>query len=626
MSVEERWTTLRRKQSLSYPYSPQISIFLEPVDSFGRAVPCLLKSLLSLAAKMLDKAEELDETDGIMKVLNILSNDLQFDDLEEVALKFGMRNTDTSAVIFCESHLPPDDTLDWSVLRQVVILNRLSSTKAAIYYLMINTGVVDVFSLGQTRTEELQVFGSQILSHLGKYLPDVQFTFAFRFRIPRSFELDTTMMALIFTLQLHRHGKYLLFTQAIVQQYKLKAMEEFHEVHDKWLGKMTSKSDYPFIVERTKEEVFKDEGGVLTQKGWILIDVPGFGNCGYHSLLLGLDNNSKHVYNPLYVDERREPIDPNDMARRWNLQVVRLRRDLRGHSTYLLNRIYKRGQEPAWWWEVGPLDRKDEKENHDSFFETGKDEKYYFRKKKLPAKSQMMTVWGPFVFASFLRIRVIVISRTRRPSKEDKNIVDEWSTWIFSKRDNVKPIQQAGVHRMPDDEFRKQPTIEIFHIGGEGKDVDNHYQFLRRGYCDGAVQPLTTEPENGTLLSILKEQFRQKKTAANVTNEVEREATVDGSDREKMADGTNAREDVTEEAPGTNAQTTLDASEREKLSEATNNTNEAEREEAPGTDTQATVDGSERERMPAGTNDRENEEPSEKDNHDKQIAFAGEDV
>lgn len=98
---------------------------------------------------------------------------------------------------------------------------------------------------------------------------------------------------------------------------------------------MRSGSEYPFVVEKDEDDI-TDDDGKLSEKGWRLIDVLGDGNCGYTSLILGLENHNKKSYNPLHVDETGQPIDANDavaskkfdLERKWWTQVLRIRKDL----------------------------------------------------------------------------------------------------------------------------------------------------------------------------------------------------------------------------------------------------------------------------------------------------------
>jgi hypothetical protein len=514
MNTDEFWTILNRKKSLAYPYSPQRSIFPESNDPFKRVIRRLLNSFKLLGKKLVEDPElATDERTKLSSMIRILEGGLEFRDFKDLIFRFGLRSTKTSKVIICQRDCPEDDDFDWRLLRQVVILQRISSTKAAVYFITTNTGVVDVYAIGPTENVELQQFGLQILSLCEKVLPNVKISFAYHFQIPRSFENDVLMMALILTLQLHHHGKYLHLTRSILYIYKLKAFEEFNETHDKWLRSMRSANEYPFVVEKLETDE-TDDDGKLCAKGWRLIDVPGDGNCGYFCCILGLENYNKKLYNPRLVDETGQPIDPDtskslDIERSWQTQVLRIRRDLRDHSVYLTTKKYKRGQEPDWWCFIGPLTQQDKTTNHASFYTAGKNEKFYF-KGKLDAKHQMMSTWGPFVFSCLFKMRVIVINRFINQNREGA-IIDDWYTWIFARGGNVAPIQQFGIYRMPDDEFRKHPTIELFYTGGQENLIDNHFQFLSRVYCDN-VTPFPTELNDETLLSYLK----QRRKAANL--------------------------------------------------------------------------------------------------------------
>jgi hypothetical protein len=231
-----------------------------------------------------------------------------------------------------------------------------------------------------------------------------------------------------------------------------------------------------------------------------VIDVPGDGNCGYFSLLLGLESLNIKLYNPGNdgSGQRIEGVTRQVFKKKeWDRQTIRLRKDLFRHSLHLRTNVYKSGQEPEWWWYVSPLLKEEIDDTFTSFYEQGATEKFYFkgRNRKLDTKHHMIANWGPFVFASLHNIRVIVVMRQKyKDGKGD--IKDDWSTVIYSNQDNTPPTAQTGIYRMPDDEFTRIPSIEIFYTGGTG--LDNHFQYLTRTSYDDETRPTCPPTRNAT--------------------------------------------------------------------------------------------------------------------------------
>jgi hypothetical protein len=111
-------------------------------------------------------------------------------------------------------------------------------------------------------------------------------------------------LAYILAVQLHQHGKYLSLDNKKLSIYKWKCFQGFHSTHDNWLGKLSLDSRYSFVVHTENN----DDDGQLKALGWAFVDVPGCGNCGPFVLILGLENNNRTLYNPFYVDKRRQEV------------------------------------------------------------------------------------------------------------------------------------------------------------------------------------------------------------------------------------------------------------------------------------------------------------------------------
>ena len=268
----------------------------------------------------------------------------------------------------------------------------------------------------------------------------------------------------------------------------------------KRLPSLRSARDYPFIEPKTVD----DHDGKLTDMGWTVIEVPGDGNCGYFCFILGLESLNMKLYNPGYNGNgnRNDGVALQIFTKKkWDRQTIRLRKDLFDHARHLTTEVYKSGQEPEWWLYVAPTEEEEIEASFTSFYTEGATQKFYFKGKNgdLDKEHHMMADWGPFVFASLHNIRVIVVRRQKYKDKEG-DVKDDWSTWIYSNGDNIPPTQQPGIYRMPDDEFTRVPSIEIFHTCGTG--LDNHFQYLTRTSYDDETTPACPPTSQTSNLSL----------------------------------------------------------------------------------------------------------------------------
>jgi hypothetical protein len=387
--------------------------------------------------------------------------------------------------------------------------------------------LVDVFAVGPCEIVELKQFALEILSFMTKVLPGRTFSFRFRFQIPSAFFSDKLFAAFILAVQLHGHGKFYNLNRENLSIYKLKCLDSFKPTHDKFLGTLDLNLTYPFHNPAHNN----DDGGCLQALGWALVDVDGDGNCGFYSLILGLHNNNRTTYyNPFYFTENGEriegqrEIDDDALALEWQKQTVRLRRDLRNHSIRLLRTKYKLGQEPTWWWTVGPMTAEDRIQNNDNLYMRGYGVQHYFP--RCDDVLMMIGTWGGFVFASKFRMRVVLIQRRHTDTGWD------WTTHIYSGQENDEPQVFSVIHRLSDDEYRERPTVEFFQTSGAG--LDPHFQFLRRVYSDQATDFPLDEPlvrnNKETLLFNLKSEQRKQTQSANKAQ------------RSQQADDTNSKQ------------------------------------------------------------------------------------
>jgi len=288
-------------------------------------------------------------------------------------------------------------------------------------------------------------------------------------------------------------------------------MQSLIEYHDNWLGKLPAyrltELSHPFFEALN---VVDDNLQDLAKLGFLVVDVLGDGNCGYYSIILGLENLGKFEYS------ERNPVSteiPMLYNTPWQNCVMRLRRALQEHSRTLLRNEYPpRRRNYAWFLLIiGAIEKQDFAELSDEFHTDLLSQEMYFNesltKKKVKGcplpernymKYQMSPYWATYVLSSLLSIRVIVYTRTE--ASDDEPVA--WSTTVLHH--NAPKVEQRvkqipSLLRISDENFKQYPTVELFYftwLAGGG-----HFQFLRRVLCDDS-DGRNTSPE--TLMHILR--------------------------------------------------------------------------------------------------------------------------
>jgi len=281
-------------------------------------------------------------------------------------------------------------------------------------------------------------------------------------------------------------------------------------MHDNWLGKLKLEdmtlSTHPFYEKlftySDKRQIPKDVPfdendpdnlGEVREKGWAPIDVLGDGNCGYYSLILGLEN----IGDKLFSAGTGPPNMETNFE--WQSKVVDLRMRLGAHSRHLLQKIYPPGnRQHDWWWFTEATEEKDQATLSRGFTKRGFSRLQYFTSLRRKTEYHMRPYWTAIVFASLFKMRVIVYYRQKGTDMEgnERKVKYAWSTVVieYNAPEDTKEqphvlftIHEEKLERMPDVMYKEKPMIELLFLGGynsDGSQVPQHYQCLRRVLCD----------------------------------------------------------------------------------------------------------------------------------------------
>jgi hypothetical protein len=209
MTEVEFWKTLPKKGSFAYPYSPQRNIFPEDDDKYDRSTTRLLLSFISLGKKFLSEISSdtnAGDVENILRMIRISENKTQPRDLMFFISSAEASDTKTSKLLICRNTIDCNISFDWKTVHQAVFVRPISQTKCSVYLASLDTGRVDVYSVGKCEIVELQQFGLEIMNYFRTSMPGKSFSFSHRLTIPSAFEEDIMFLGFVLAVQLHRHA------------------------------------------------------------------------------------------------------------------------------------------------------------------------------------------------------------------------------------------------------------------------------------------------------------------------------------------------------------------------------------------------------------------------------------
>lgn len=497
--MTDTWLDIREEDAIQYPYLSPSDILTEYSDFYQRDHNSLLISLSRYGHRV--QSRQVILHDPIL--LNIIPTITRYCDDE---------TTDGDFTVLM-NNFPPITTKSRIVLKientenfqaqisrqipdarmyeQIAFIHEIASDTFAIYLVIQSNKVIEGFFLGEKIIEQVDVVITQIQQYFLRLYSGKQFTFRHRLQIQGSFVNDYCVLAHLFVLCLHHRTKYLELSMDTIAIQKLSLLSNVVDRHDEWFGSLDvskmSKSTHPFFETINPPS---DKAKEIYDLGWATIDVLGDGNCGYYTLILGLENLGDLRYS---LRTRRRAATHMSRNRPWQYYIMKLRTDLQQRSKELVETLYGQGMGNYSWNELIGIGTEDDINTlSDEFISDQCRQQEYFDG-SMPNNEQlchlqMSAYWAPHVFACLFQIRMIIYMRFSRYNGVDQ--FDDWSTITI---DPLAPIATRftivyQLERMPDNEFRRMRTIEIFFTHGVTKEGprDSHFRLLRRVLCDNS--------------------------------------------------------------------------------------------------------------------------------------------
>lgn len=187
----------------------------------------------------------------------------------------------------------------------------------------------------------------------------------------------------------------------------------------------------------------------------------------------------------------------------WQFNIMRLRKDLQDHSRDLLKTTYPRGTRTDGWWILTTEVEDDAIESLTKlYYEKRISQQVYFDGSLLKVskqKYQMTPYWSAHVVATKFQLRVIVYTRTASWVEGEEKLTFEWATTTTAPHFPMNARIQVipNMNRISDLDYKRTRTIEILYTTGwKGflKAEHNHFQYLRRVFCDNVEQPPDPSP------------------------------------------------------------------------------------------------------------------------------------
>lgn len=273
--------------------------------------------------------------------------------------------------------------------------------------------------------------------------------------------------------------------------------------------KSITKVSHPFVV-RAQSEVFAFRS--LEQLGWRIVEVEDDGNCIFYAILLGLENLADQRF-PCYPISGDTQYDSNLPA--WQQQVMKLRKKLYDHSSWLLTSLFPKGQRnftEEMWVIIGGYEdimldggvsvvdgiTKQEKGLSAQFLEEGCPSSFYFNNRfRYDDDRQADPFWTSYVLSSLMKMRIVLYLHCKTNDEVFSITTFEhnfpWHTTSqphikITQIMNITTVDQLKQHRISDEEYKRVPTIELLYLYFEKEGVSS-MKFLRREDVPNTLSP-----------------------------------------------------------------------------------------------------------------------------------------
>jgi len=354
---------------------------------------------------------------------------------------------------------------------------------------MTQKRTIDGFFFGHITIPSQKESVKLLQNILSVVIHEETFIFRHRLHLPPSMAADPTGLVYIFVNSLHLRYNYLKLSNEKITELALKQLHEFIIDHDSTLGRFRmdeiTMASHPYCLRVNIDDVnFED----IRQHGWSVINVVRDGNCGYYSLLLGIENCESKRYCPHWRNVGASMSSNTS----WQQQILQFRQDMQLKSQQLIKQLSNEDPETIPWLPLVGITEKFPLENlSDEFFTINLTKTQYFDDTLLKdenVKYQLSPFWGNVVAALLFEVRIVVYIRTASWDGLQKSYT--WTTLTCSQEEPMKHwiVQTQGIQKLPHDEFNDFPTIELVYTMGsrgrkpaeENNDENNQFQFLRR--------------------------------------------------------------------------------------------------------------------------------------------------
>ena len=387
---------------------------------------------------------------------------------------------------------------DIRTYEQVLFVHGDDTSAFTIFLLFPAQAKLELYFIGDTDMIQVEDLVRRINGCFSLLMPNSSLNTRCRLQIPLTFDVDRGVMAYILVLCLHGRYNYLELNAKTIAIQKLQVLMEFIEHHDNWFGRVNvadmTKLSHPFFKGVNPATDNPEEVNAL---GWTIVDVQGDGNCGFYSLILGLENNNIFDFSFIQPINRFIPMRRN---KPWQYNVMKLRHRLQKKSQNLVRAFFgDEYREYPWNLTAGIGTKEDIPALSDEFYTSELTQDQYFDGTLVNNIDfhdfQMSAFWAPMVFSCLFQIRVIVYMRFSKWNGVKAST--DWSTGTMDHSADIarRIILVDGLHKISDAEFKRMPTVEILYSTGEtdcGVKVDNHFRFLRRVLCDD-INPVIDE-------------------------------------------------------------------------------------------------------------------------------------
>lgn len=471
----------RSEDCLEYPYEPTNEQLEDYLDPYERKPEWILASLAQFGNRIrIPQSTVPPRLRALCPIITSFCKDTMdpihlyqlFDFFRPLHVKGRSLIVHTELLSMDPSELSGTLSL-YETFEQIVIMHHLDQDRWALFLVQVQSRTYEGFMIGDFPVDEMARLQNKLGGAFGDAL-GAKFMYRQRVRIPQTFQVNAVLMAFLLAHDLHTHERYLDLTPATIAARKCIIMQPFIQLHDRWLGKLDlsviNKTTHYFISKKRKTDKLED----LETMGWTIIDVLGDGNCGFYSLILGLENNEDFSFSPS-DDPSREM---------WQSKVVEFRQRLRLQSQLLLQTDYARGNRNQAFWQFSDVWGASD-DNIDALSNSLVDDKlddhgYFNNAFRLNVDHHLDVNWVPHVFSFTFGMRVVVYNRERQ---KDGTFI--WMTLDFdyTRSPDDRVVFFQSLQRMTDEEFKSKPTVELLFLSGVR--VSQHVIFLRRTICHG---------------------------------------------------------------------------------------------------------------------------------------------